>query len=118
MPLAWKQLGRRDYDIVVTSHHAFAHANLLTRPGGVHLAYVHSPARYIWSPDIDDWGRGAALAPARALLKRMDRKASQRVDAYSANSVAVADRVRKHWDCELHRYQSASSCRLLLRRTG
>jgi glycosyltransferase involved in cell wall biosynthesis len=100
MPWAWRQLGRRDYDVVITSHHAFAHANRLTRPGGTHLAYVHSPARYVWSPDIDERGRGAALAPARALLRRVDRKASGRVDAYAVNSVAVADRVREFWGRE------------------
>jgi glycosyltransferase involved in cell wall biosynthesis len=97
MPWAWRRLGRRDYDVVITSHHAFAHANRLTRPGGTHLAYVHSPARYIWSPDIDNRGGGAGLAPARALLKRVDRKASQQVDAYAVNSAAVADRVREFW---------------------
>ena len=97
MPWAWRRLGRRDYDVVITSHHAFAHTHRLTRPGGTHLAYVHSPARYIWSPDIDKRGGGAGLAPARALLRRVDRKASQRVDAYAVNSVAVADRVRAFW---------------------
>ena len=97
MPWAWRRLGRGDYDLVITSHHAFAHANRLTRPGGTHLAYVHSPARYIWSPDIDERGGGAGLAPARALLKRVDRKASRQVDAYAVNSVAVADRVREFW---------------------
>ena len=25
MPWAWRQLGRRDYDVAITSHHAFAH---------------------------------------------------------------------------------------------
>lgn len=98
MPWAWRQLGSRDYDAVITSHHAFAHANQLARHGGTHLAYVHSPARYIWSPDIDERGRGAGLAPARALLKRVDRKASRQVDAYAVNSVAVAERVREFWD--------------------
>jgi glycosyltransferase involved in cell wall biosynthesis len=97
MPWAWRQLGRRDYDVVITSHHAFAHSNRLTRKGGTHLAYVHSPARYIWSPDIDERGGGAALAAARALLKRVDRRASRRVDAYAVNSVTVADRVRRFW---------------------
>lgn len=97
MPWAWQHLGQRDYDVVITSHHAFAHANRLKRPGGTHLAFVHTPARYVWNPDIDERGNGVALAPARALLKRVDRKASQRVDAYAVNSVAVAERVQGFW---------------------
>lgn len=97
MPLAWRQLGRRDYDIVVTSHHAFAHSNRLTRPGGVHIAYVHSPARYVWTPELDGRGANPALAPARVALKRVDRRAAARVDHYIANSSEVAGRVERCW---------------------
>src|SRR3954447_1212412 len=59
MPLAWRTLGRRSFDVVISSSHAFAHTvrfagNAETR----YLSYVHSPARYIWDPDLDPRGRG------------------------------------------------------------
>lgn len=97
MPLAWTSLGRRNYDLVITSHHAFAHGNRLAAKSGTHLSYVHTPARYIWSPEIDERGRGVALAPARGILKRFDRRLAGRVDAYAGNSRAVADRIQKYW---------------------
>lgn len=100
MPLAWGALGRREYDLVISSHHAFAHANRLTAKSGAHLSYVHTPARYVWSPEIDERGSGAALAPARSVLKRLDRRISSRVDAYAGNSRAVAQRINQFWGRE------------------
>jgi glycosyltransferase involved in cell wall biosynthesis len=83
--------------MVISSHHAFAHTNRLARPGGIHLVYVHTPARYLWSPEIDARGAAALLAPARSILRRVDRRASARVTDYAANSSAVAARVRSFW---------------------
>ena len=100
MPAAWRALGSGRYDVVISSHHAFAHANRLTRPGGIHLSYVHTPARYIWSPEIDARGASGALAPARSLLRVVDRRASARVTDYAANSSAVAARIRAFWQRE------------------
>ncbi|MEM1333566.1 MAG: glycosyltransferase family 4 protein, partial [Actinomycetota bacterium] len=49
MPLAWKQLaGRRKYDTIVTSSHAFAREFAHAQPSATHLCYVHSPMRYAW----------------------------------------------------------------------
>ncbi len=100
MPSAWWGLGRGDYDVVLSSHHAFAHANRLAAAHGVHLAYVHSPARYLWSPEIDARGGSSLLTPARAVLRAVDRRASARVTDYAANSSAVAERIRRFWDRE------------------
>ncbi|NAZ86379.1 glycosyltransferase [Kineococcus indalonis] len=101
MPLAWRALGRgQGYDLVVTSHHAFATANRLVRPGGAHLAYVHSPARYVWSPELDGRGASPLLAPARRLLAGVDRRAAARLTAVAANSAEVARRVERFWGRE------------------
>jgi glycosyltransferase involved in cell wall biosynthesis len=99
MPLAWRALGSRRYDVVVSSHHAFAHTNRLA-DGGVHLCYVHSPARYLWSPEIDSRGSARVLAPIRAALRRVDLSAAQRVTSYAANSTAVAKRIETFWNRE------------------
>lgn len=99
MPAAWRALGKSKYDVVITSHHAFAHTNRLA-DGGVHLCYVHSPARYLWSPDIDGRGSARALGVARAALRRIDLAASKRVTAYAANSSAVARRIEQFWHRE------------------
>jgi glycosyltransferase involved in cell wall biosynthesis len=94
--MAWRRLGSGKYDMVLSSHHAFAHANQLAGDG-VHLCYVHSPARYIWSPEIDARGSKWYLGPARAALQRVDRRAAEKVTAYAANSTAVAGRIARYW---------------------
>ena len=99
MPLAWRLLGEGGYDLVLSSHHAFAHANRLAG-SGTQLCYVHSPARYVWSPEIDGRGDKWFLAPARSVLKGVDRRASRHVTAYAANSKAVADRIARYWQRE------------------
>lgn len=97
MPLAWHTLGRGQYDLVISSTHAFAHANRLVRGNGVHLSYVHSPARYLWSGSIDGRGNSPLLRPAKMLLRQLDLRATRSVDAYAANSSAVAARIRNFW---------------------
>lgn len=99
MPAAWRELGKAEYDVVVSSHHAFAHTNRLA-DGGTHLCYVHTPARYLWSPEIDDRGAAWYLAPARAALRSVDLAASRRVTQYAANSTAVAKRIESFWNRE------------------
>jgi glycosyltransferase involved in cell wall biosynthesis len=96
MPTAWRAVGKGQYDVVLTSHHAFAHTNRLAE-GGTHLCYVHSPARYIWTPEIDARGAATVLGPARSILRAMDRRAVGRVKQYAANSSAVAARIQEFW---------------------
>jgi glycosyltransferase involved in cell wall biosynthesis len=97
MPFAWRALGSDSYDLVISSHHAFAHSNRLAGRNGVHLSYVHTPARYLWSPEVDHRGASKLLSPARAALRRVDRASAERVDGYAANSNAVASRIAQFW---------------------
>lgn len=96
MPLAWRALRGGGYDVTISSHHAFAASNSLARHG-VRLAYVHSPARYVWSPDIDQRGAHWALAPARRALRTFDLGVARRLDGVSANSTEVAKRIARFW---------------------
>jgi glycosyltransferase involved in cell wall biosynthesis len=95
MPMAWRSMPHDVYETVLTSHHAFAAQNRLARKN--HLVYVHSPARYVWTPELDGRGASAALAPLRWALKRVDRSALARVTAVAANSSEVAQRIERYW---------------------
>ncbi len=64
MPLAWRTLSRQRFDVVISSSHAFAHlARFGRQPDTRYLSYVHSPARYLWSPGVR-WPR-LESAPGR-----------------------------------------------------
>jgi glycosyltransferase involved in cell wall biosynthesis len=98
MPLAWRTLTRERFDVVISSSHAFAHTVRMGSPDGTrYLSYVHTPARYLWSPDFDGRGSGALLSGPRSLLQRIDVKMSRHVHAYAANSAEVRDRIRRFW---------------------
>jgi glycosyltransferase involved in cell wall biosynthesis len=99
MPFAWQLRGpRRSYDVVMTSHHAFASSNRLATQSGSHFCYVHSPARYVWSPELDDRGASPWIRPARAVLKKVDQRAAARITDVAANSATVAERISRFWD--------------------
>ena len=100
MPLAWRLIGRGSYDLVISSHHAFAASNRLASSRGVNLAYVHTPARYIWTPELDGRGRSPLLVPVRGALKHVDRGYVDRLTGIAANSRAVAARIETFWGRE------------------
>ncbi|MGK5444564.1 glycosyltransferase [Micromonospora sp. URMC 105] len=97
MPLAWRTLTRENFEVVVSSSHAFAHTVKLGSAETKHFAYVHSPARYVWSPDLDGRGSSTALAFARKALQAGDTRLSRHVDSYAANSREVRDRIHRFW---------------------
>ncbi|HEX3692395.1 MAG TPA: glycosyltransferase [Solirubrobacteraceae bacterium] len=112
-----KRLRPPSCDVVLSSSSAFAHG--LTVPAGaVHVCYCYTPFRYAWNE------RGTALreapAPLRPLLalelsriRRWDRAASARVDAYVAISQLGRERIKRcygreaavvHPPVETHRF--------------
>jgi glycosyltransferase involved in cell wall biosynthesis len=98
MPTAWRHMGRARYSHVVTSHHACAAHNRLASE--VHLAYVHSPMRYVWSPELDHRGANRYLAAPRAAMKFLDLRAARRLTDIAANSREVASRIERFWGRE------------------
>ena len=98
MPLAWRTLTRSRFDVVVSSTHAFAHTVKMGDPEQTrYLSYVHSPARYVWSPDFDGRGSNRLLVAPRLMLQRIDLRMSRHVHAYAANSAEVRNRIRRFW---------------------
>jgi glycosyltransferase involved in cell wall biosynthesis len=95
LPWAFAHLDVGPVDVVVSSSSAFAHH--VRAPGGaVHLAYVHTPARFIWQSDEYFRGNRAQqrlLAPALDWFRRADRRAYRRVDRVVANSEHTARRL-------------------------
>jgi len=99
MPLAWRTLTRERFDVVISSSHAFAHTVKIARsPDTRYLSYVHSPARYLWSPDFDSRGANPLLALPRRALRGVDVRLSRHVHSYAVNSREVQSRLRRFWN--------------------
>jgi glycosyltransferase involved in cell wall biosynthesis len=98
MPLAWRTLSRRSFDVVISSSHAFAHTvRFGAERATQYLSYVHAPARYLWSPGVDARGRGAVRGAARLALRQAELRLSRHVHSYAANSAEVRSRIHRYW---------------------
>jgi len=99
MPIAWRNLPAIEADWVLCSSHAFAHHARFRGPArhAPKLVYAHTPARYVWVPDLDGRGGGLAARAVSGLLKPLDRRRAQEPVAIAANSQFVADRIAASW---------------------
>ncbi|MFG1930071.1 glycosyltransferase [Mycobacterium sp. NPDC048908] len=102
MGSAWKQINLGDVDKVVVSSHAFSHhlASRAAEFGIPAFVYVHSPARYVWAPEVDDRASRLVARLGRSYFRRWDRRHASRKVAYAANSRFVAKRVADSWDVD------------------
>ena len=106
MPSAIRAFDLRGFDLVISSSHCVAKG--ARAPAGTpHLAYVHSPMRYMWDQFDAYFGPGRASLPvrlaataARPFLQRWDRRTAADPDALVANSRHVAQRIARFWGRE------------------
>jgi glycosyltransferase involved in cell wall biosynthesis len=98
MPATWRRMRDRDYDFALISSHLFAHhARFAGVPDSRRFVYVHSPARYIWSPELDRRGAGMAAKAMSAVLKPIDRQRAQETQNFAVNSDFVRQRLERSW---------------------
>ncbi|WP_262281583.1 glycosyltransferase [Micromonospora sp. MA102] len=98
MPLTWRTLSSERFDVVISSSHAFAHTvKFRSAPDARYLSYIHSPARYLWSPDFDGRGSNGVLTVPRRVLQGADVRLSRHVHSYAANSREVQARIQRFW---------------------
>jgi glycosyltransferase involved in cell wall biosynthesis len=102
MPATWRTPRRdsdqRPYEWALVSSHAFAHHVNVGSPDVPKYVYVHTPARYLWAPELDARGDNLAARIAGPPLRAIDRRAAQEATSVAANSRFVADRVERAWN--------------------
>lgn len=100
--LTWPaaMLGRRHIDRIVVSSHLFAHhiGSSLIGSETPKYVYVHTPARYIWEPQLDIRGRHPAVKAASAFLRPLDKLKAGKATSLAANSEFVRQRIQRCWD--------------------
>jgi glycosyltransferase involved in cell wall biosynthesis len=92
-----KQEGRHDWALIST--HLFAHHYREKQVGKAlkKYLYVHSPARYIWEPQLDRRGAGGVARLTAPPLRAIDRFRAKEAFALAANSRFVAERIARTW---------------------
>jgi glycosyltransferase involved in cell wall biosynthesis len=101
-PAAIESFDLSDYDLVVSSSSAWAHA-VLCDERTVHVSYCHNPFRYAWN-DRDQTLARLRNPIARAFLRGAFRRwrqwdwiAAQRTNRYIANSRTTQARIRAYF---------------------
>ena len=87
------------YDWVLASSHLFSH-HILPRglsSDAAKLVYAHTPARYIWNPEMDARGENVLARAGAALLRPIDRRRAGEASAVASNSEFVRKRVEETW---------------------
>ncbi len=96
MPVAWRTMTRNRYDVAITSAHALGRTFVPSQT--LHFSYVHSPARYLWFPEVDTrsgrWRRPFET-PMRTMLKRVDLTSTRACDELAANSLTTQRRIQQ-----------------------
>lgn len=97
MPVAWRLMRTKPYDLVITSSHAFARAFPAARAAR-HLSYTYTPMRYVWTSDIDDrTGRLRTPLPLLRPFKSLDRRYTRHVDSFAAISTVTQERIAEFY---------------------
>ena len=98
MPMTWRNQPNNDYDWIFVSSHLFAHhVSLKTDHPVDKYVYVHTPARYIWTPEMDERGTGLLPRLASRPLRVLDRYRAKEAKSVAANSEFVRDRIKSTW---------------------
>ncbi|TQR85413.1 glycosyltransferase family 4 protein [Mycobacterium hodleri] len=108
LPLVPAWLRRRDFgsaDAVIVSHHAFSVAAVNAAAAIPTIVYVHSPARWAWDKkmrreEVASLPGRLALDALSGLAIRTELTAAPKITTIVANSAAVAQRIRRHWNRE------------------
>jgi glycosyltransferase involved in cell wall biosynthesis len=105
-PFAVERFDLRGYHLVVSTSHAVA-KGCKPAEGALHVAYVHTPMRYVWDQFDAYFGRGRAGLATRAAahlaapyLRRWDVRSTSRAQGLVSNSRFVAGRIRRYWGRE------------------
>ena len=89
------------YDWMLVSSHLFAHhARLPRQPDVAKFVYVHTPARYLWTPEYDERGDRLVVRAAARYFRRLDHRRAQGEHRLAANSEFVRQRIQRFWDCD------------------
>ncbi len=95
----WRRLSAaQDAEWMLISSHLFAHHARIPGRDVPKFVYAHTPARYIWNPELDERGDSRAVKAVAPLFRRIDRARAQEATAIAANSAFVRDRIRRAWD--------------------
>ncbi len=104
----WELLNLNDYDLVISSSHSFSSKSVITSPHTLHISYIYTPPRYLYSEFNEMTGLRRPVVKTLTILlfswlRVWDYIGAQRPDVIIAISQTVARRIKKYYrrDCQV-----------------
>ena len=104
---AFRKLDLSEFDIIISTSSAEAKAVRKTRPGQIHIAYIHTPIRYYWShyEEFKKEFKFGKLTPfIRPLIpvlvkqqRKLDLESIEGIDVFIANSTITQERIKQYY---------------------
>jgi len=104
---AFRKLDLSEFDIILSTSSAEAKAVRKTRPGQIHIAYIHTPIRYYWShyEEFKKEFKFGKLTPLiRPLIpmlvkqqRKLDLESIEGIDVFIANSTITQERIKQYY---------------------
>lgn len=105
---AFRELNLSEFDIIISSSSAEAKSVRKTRPGQVHIAYVHTPPRYYWSHYEEfrrEFNFGLLTPFIRPFIphfvkkmRKLDLASTRNIDVFIANSTVTQQRIKEYYN--------------------
>jgi glycosyltransferase involved in cell wall biosynthesis len=100
--LYWELLELSAYDLVISSSHSFSSKSVITSPDTLHVSYIHTPPRYLYTEFNETRVLKhpilrLLLAPLMTWLRTQDFIGAHRPDVLIANSRTVQNRINKYY---------------------
>lgn len=104
---AFRELDLSEFDIIISSSSAEAKSVRKTRPGQVHIAYIHTPPRYYWS-HYEEFKNEFNFGPLTPLIRpfipyfvkkmrKLDLESTKDIDVFIANSTVTQQRIKEYY---------------------
>ncbi|GAA1799535.1 glycosyltransferase [Leucobacter iarius] len=101
MSPVWRNLHNHGYDWLLVSSHLFAHhADFAGLAPERKFVYAHTPARYLWEPELDARGSSPAVRAFAPYFRALDARAARDHRNVAANSAFVRERIRRTWNID------------------
>lgn len=105
---AFRKLDLSEFDIIISSSSAEAKAVRKTRPGQVHIAYIHTPVRYYWS-HYEEFRKEFNFGPLTPFIRpfipyfvkkmrKLDLESTKDIDVFIANSTVTQQRIKEYYN--------------------
>lgn len=101
-PMIFESFDLSEYDLVISSTAIYYAKAVITKPETFHLAYIHTPPRYLYGLATSfnykkHWWTRVGAEIVNHFLRIYDFQTSQRPDLLVANSQNVATRIQKFY---------------------